>query len=261
MTEDHDDRVRRAFAEQAGGFDARGLTLSSEELLGWAVGSLPLSADLTVLDVAAGTGILSRAIAPHVRHVTAADLTPEMLAEGRRLAADAGIGNVEFEEADAAHLPYGGESFDMVVCRLALHHFDDPAPKVAEMVRVCRPGGTVGVVDLLSPDDASLARRYNALERMRDPSHTCALTRSSLAALLESAGLAVTHLDARDVEVKVGRWLALTKAPPAVADQVRAALESELSGGPPTGMRPARLGEELGFLQTWAVALGCRVRP
>ncbi len=258
MTENHDDRIRRAFAEQARGFDAQGLTLSKAELLDWIVGSLPLSSDLVALDVAAGTGILARAIAPHVRHVTAADLTPEMLAEGRRLAEEAAIANVTFEEADAARLPYADASFDLVVCRLALHHFTDPGPKVAEMVRVCRPGGTVGVVDLLSPRDAALSDRYNALERLRDPSHTCALTQGDVVALLESAGVAVTHVAARDVEVVVDAWLALTKAPDAVAAQVKQALDAELSGGAPTGMRPQRRDGGLMFLQTWAVVLGCK---
>ena len=64
-----------------------------------------------------------------------------------------GINNIEFHRGDAAKLPFGDASFDLVVTRLAIHHFDKPATIVHEMARVCKPGGRVILVDITSVDD------------------------------------------------------------------------------------------------------------
>ena len=80
---DHNETIRREFAKQASAFGEEGLTLSSQEYLTWMVKKLPLQANFRVLDVAAGTAHLSCAIAPHVQHVVAFDMTPEMLKEAR----------------------------------------------------------------------------------------------------------------------------------------------------------------------------------
>jgi ubiquinone/menaquinone biosynthesis C-methylase UbiE len=144
---------------------------------------LRLQPHFAVLDVAAGTGHLSRAMAPHVARVVAVDLTPEMLAEGRREAARQGLTNVVFEPGMAEHLPYDEGAFDLVVSRFALHHFAEARRPLQEMARVCRRGSRVAIIDLVSPDDPAVAATYNHLERLRDPSHTRALAAAELRAL------------------------------------------------------------------------------
>ena len=69
------------------------------------VGCLNLKPDFVVLDVAAGTGHLGRAIAPRVQRVIAVDMTPEMLRQGIGEAARAGINNIVFEQGRAEKLP------------------------------------------------------------------------------------------------------------------------------------------------------------
>ena len=198
------DRVQSAFTLQAPGFADPGLTLGREELLRWVVESLPLTPETRVLDVAAGTGHLSRKTAPLVRSVAAVDVTPAMLDALRTEAGREGLDNLQPVLADAGRLPFADGQFDLVLCRLGLHHFADPAAEVAEMTRVTRVSGTVAVVDLLSPDDADLAARYNAFERMRDPSHTWAVTAGELRSLMDAAGRPVADWFARDVEVARG---------------------------------------------------------
>ena len=78
-----------------------------------------------VLDVATGAGHTALAFAPHVAKVTATDITKEMLAETRKLAKARGLSNVKTLSAGAEDLPFPDASFDLVVCRLAAHHFDD----------------------------------------------------------------------------------------------------------------------------------------
>ena len=117
----HDKQVQHEFSKQAASFGDQGLTLSSQDILGWIVEGLPLQRDFRVLDVAAGTGHLSRAVAPHVREVVAIDITPEMLEIARKEIALSNLDNITIEEGNAAELPFEDNSFDMIVSRLALH--------------------------------------------------------------------------------------------------------------------------------------------
>ena len=101
---DHNETIRQEFAKQASGFGEKGLTLSSQEYLAWMVKKLPLQDDLRVLDVAAGTAHLSCAIAPHVQHVVAFDMTPEMLDEARHAIATKGLQNVRCEAFSTSYI-------------------------------------------------------------------------------------------------------------------------------------------------------------
>jgi ubiquinone/menaquinone biosynthesis C-methylase UbiE len=252
----HNETIRREFARQASRFGEAGLTLSSQEYLAWMVNSLPLQPDFHVLDVAAGTGHLCRALAPYVGQVTAIDTTPEMLAEAKRAAKEAGLNNITFEEGLAENLPYAKDSFDLVTSRLAFHHFDNPAPPMAEMVRVCKPGRLVAAIDLLSPDDKALIEEYNRLERLRDPSHATALTKEQLIGFMEESGLTICHVDSRDIEVDVARWLSMAGASDDACREVREALTAEMHGEGKTGMRPLQRENKLLFVQTWAIVVG-----
>ncbi len=100
---------------------------------------------MRVLDVAAGTGNASLPAAAAGADVTASDLTPELLAAGRARAEAEGL-ELDWVEADAEHLPFGDASFDVVMSSIgamfAPHHQD----VADELVRVCRPGGTIGLL-------------------------------------------------------------------------------------------------------------------
>jgi SAM-dependent methyltransferase len=101
---------------------------------------------MTVLDVAAGTGNASLPAAALGARVTASDLTPELLEAGRRRAEAQGL-ELEWVTADAERLPFEDGSFDVVMSSIgamfAPHHQD----VADELVRVCRPGGTIGMLN------------------------------------------------------------------------------------------------------------------
>jgi len=166
---EHNKRIRQEFSKQAARFGNQGLTLSSQEILGWILENLPLQKNYRVLDVAAGTGHLSRTMAPYVKEVVAIDITPEMIGQARRETEQMKLDNVLIEEGNAEDLPHDDGLFDMVVSRLAVHHFESPSIQLREMVRVCKPGQIGGTIDLLSPEDERVAETYNHLERLRDP--------------------------------------------------------------------------------------------
>jgi SAM-dependent methyltransferase len=97
-----------------------------------------------VLDVAAGTGNAAIAAALAGADVVATDLVPDLLAQGQRVAAAAGVGLV-WQEANAEALPFRDGQFDTVVSCIGVMFAPHHQQAAAELVRVCRPGGTIAV--------------------------------------------------------------------------------------------------------------------
>lgn len=141
------------------------------------------------LDLGAGAGHATMALAPHVAHVDAIDPTPEMHAVAGRLAAERGIGNITWTEARAEALPYPAATFDVAVSRFSIHHWPDPSGALREVARVLRTGGRVVLIDLVAPEDAGLDTFLNAVELLRDPTHGRSLRPSDWRAALAGAGL------------------------------------------------------------------------
>jgi SAM-dependent methyltransferase len=99
-----------------------------------------------VLDVAAGTGNASIPAAKAGAQVTASDLTPELLAAGRARAEGEGL-TLDWVQADAEHLPFGDASFDVVMSSIGAMFAPHHQEVADELVRVCRPGGTIGMLN------------------------------------------------------------------------------------------------------------------
>ena len=100
---------------------------------------------MRVLDVAAGTGNASLPAAERGANVTASDLTPELLEAGRRRAQAAGL-ELDWVEADAEHLPFEDASFDVVMSTIGAMFAPHHQKTADELLRVCRPGGTIGLL-------------------------------------------------------------------------------------------------------------------
>lgn len=148
-----------------------------------------------LLDVATGGGHVVQALSPLVREAVAYDLTPEILEAAGRFLADNGRTNVTFVQGDAEHMPFPDQSFNLVTCRIAAHHFPQPDAFVAESFRVLAPGGKLLLIDNVSPQERDADLFYNDVERRRDPSHFRAWTKAEWVARLENAGFRVTELE------------------------------------------------------------------
>jgi ubiquinone/menaquinone biosynthesis C-methylase UbiE len=184
----HAGLIRDQFTRQATVFNTAA-TMTNAETLRMILAATQAGPDDRLLDIACGGGIVARAFAPHVRQVTGIDVTPAMLEVARRAAAEAGIANATWDQHDVTSLPYRDGSFTIVVTRYSFHHFPDPAAVLREMVRVCRPGGRIVVVDSFTSKDPAKAAGFNRFQKLRDPSHVRALTLSELTGLFVAAGL------------------------------------------------------------------------
>jgi len=108
--------------------------------------ALDLRSGQKVLDVAAGNGNIALAAARRWCDVVATDYVPALLDRARNRA-DADRLAIAFREADAEALPFPAESFDVVVSTFGVMFTPDQERAAAEMVRVCRPGGKIGLAN------------------------------------------------------------------------------------------------------------------
>ena len=117
---------------------------------------------MRVLDLAAGTGTSSAAIAHHGAQVTAADFSEGMLAVGRERHGDNPL--IEFVWADATSLPFDDATFDAATISFGLRNVNDPKRALAEMRRVVVPGGRVVICEFSRPEPA-IRGAYTAYSR------------------------------------------------------------------------------------------------
>jgi SAM-dependent methyltransferase len=223
----HNDVIRESFTTQAQAFAANPW-VTDEERIRRLVDAAHLTGNERVLDIATGPGYIAEAFAGAAREVVGVDLTDAMLAIAKERTKERAITNVSFRAADAENLPFESGWFDVVVCRLALHHLLKPLQVLREMVRVCRAGGTIVVEDIYASEHPERAAYQDRWEILRDPSHVRTLTLSELLQLFRDAGLETDSLTtADDLTPEVERWLATTKTPPERAAEVRRLLEED----------------------------------
>jgi len=158
-------RVSGMFDEVAPAYDRTNTVLSLGNDRLWRVATTRAIAPRPgqrILDLAAGTGASSVALAASGAEVVAADFSPGMIAEGRRR--HGGVPNLSFVEADATALPFDDDAFDAVTISFGLRNVNDPKKALAEMLRVTAPGGRLVICEFShprSPAFAGLYRFYN----------------------------------------------------------------------------------------------------
>ncbi len=224
--------------------------------------------DWVALDVATGAGHTAAAFAPHVARVIASDLTPEMLEQTKKLAAEKGYANMETAIADAESMPFEDESFDLVTCRIAPHHFPDIAMFLSEASRVLKPGGVFALVDNVSPDpettpgfskaelrDAAIG--YNAFEKVRDPSHGRALTTAEWLELIEETGLQLRHREHAPKAMDFASWVKTMNVPAETVPRLKAMLD-DASPALKSFLKPAEQDGKLGFMLDELIAIAVK---
>ncbi len=194
------------------------------------------------------------------REVVGVDLTEAPLAIAEKRRQEQGLPNVRFQLADASRLPFADGEFDVVVCRLAFHHFEHAPRMLGEMVRVCTPQGTVAVEDIVVSEHPGRAAYHNRFENLRDPSHTAAFSLRALLTLFAEAGLEIEHVSTGHLLQVLERWMANAQTPAERATQVRHLIEQDAVEDL-SGTRPFRTDDaQWCFTQHTAIVVGRKLR-
>jgi ubiquinone/menaquinone biosynthesis C-methylase UbiE len=172
-------------------------------LVEWAAGAR------TALDVAAGGGHVARRLREAGMDVVTCDPAPGMRADVICRAED---------------LPFADESFDVVACRVAAHHFEDVRAAVAEMARVAADR-------VLVVDNLHMSEQAEEAERLRDPTHVRNYTEAEWRELLEGAGLRVEAVERFEKPIELGPWLERAGCEGEEAERVRELLSARIEDG------------------------------
>jgi ubiquinone/menaquinone biosynthesis C-methylase UbiE len=212
------------------------------------------------LDIATGTGFTALALSPQCRRVIGLDLTLGMLNEARRLAGERGAPNLLFSLGDAEAVPFRDNTFDIVTCRFASHHFPDLPRAFSEMARVATPGGRVVLEDTCAPEDPALATLMNEWEVKRDPSHAANHPPTRLRAMLHDSGLTVQAVIAAHVPQAFSDWVRRGGVLPSTV----AALRASFLGAPAEARAAFRIetaNGDIHFAWPEIIILGIKPQP
>lgn len=251
---DHDSRVRRQF-----GASAERYRTSASHARGQSLARLmELAApqpDWRVLDVATGAGHAAATLAPRVRSVIAGDMTMEMLQQAAIVRREQALTNIHLVRESADTLAYRDRVFDLVVCRVAAHHFPDPGAFVAEAARVLKVKGRLAVIDNVVPDDAVVADWINDFERQRDPGHARCLSVAQWRELYHHNGLDVLHSEVHGKRFDFHEWMQRMNVAPEVIDRMGKEL-LEAPGGVREFLQPKRTGHHIELTLQEAILVG-----
>lgn len=159
------------------------------------------------LDVATGGGHVARRLRELGAEVVTLDPSPGMRADVL---------------APAEHIPFDDGAFDVVVTRIAPHHFEDIRAAVAELERV---SNRLVVIE----DTLYSSERHEQAEKLRDPTHVRSYTEDEWRELLTEAGLEVEQVECFEKEHPLADWLARTGCAGAEAERVRELLADRMN--------------------------------
>ncbi|MFZ4597059.1 MAG: class I SAM-dependent methyltransferase [Terrimicrobiaceae bacterium] len=225
-----------------------------------ALGDLVAGVGRAALDIATGGGHTAVFLAANGWNVTASDLTPAMLTRAGELASERGVA-IRTALHEAERLPYPEASFDLVTCRVAAHHFSDPAAFVSEVRRILAPGGHFLLIDGSVPDGASTAEEWiHSVEKLRDPSHARFLSPSAWTQLCEASGLRVLSARLTPFKQPDLEWYFQTAATP---PENRAKVVELVRSAPSEAREAFQIGHEDGKTVWWwpRLALLARRQP
>jgi SAM-dependent methyltransferase len=163
----------------------------------------------TALDVATGGGHVARVLREAGLQVVTIDAAPGMKPT---------------VVSRAEEIPFADGSFDVVACRVAAHHFQDPGAALREMARVSRSL-------VLVADNLYLGEAGEDADRLRDPTHVRNLSEEEWRELFAAAGLEVEAFEREDKRIELEPWLQRAGTPPEDAARVRELLADRIEDG------------------------------
>ena len=247
--------IQQAFTQQAAEFESRKMNFTKQEYMDYTIRKIAPTKVDSILEVAAGTCICGRSIAPYAKQVTCLDMTPAMLMVGKKAAEKENAENMTFVLGDAVELPFLDESFEIVFSRLAFHHFTNMEQPFSEMKRVLKPGGKLVVIDMEAAEE-TLRQVEDEIETLRDPSHVRNRSKAEFLSLYQANGLSVEICEITKIPVVLQNWMELTQTPDSTQNSIISRMEEEMNGKTKTGFFPYRQNGKIMFDQRWMLMIG-----
>lgn len=247
--------IHHSFEIQAPNFNSESMNFTATDYLNYTISSVEPGKTDIMLEVAAGTCACGCAFAPHLQTAVCLDTTTAMLQIGRQAAQDKHLDNMVFVKGNAEELPFLDDSFDILLSRLAFHHFIDPNTVFQEMVRVLKPGGKLVLIDMEAAEEP-LRKSEDEIETLRDPSHVKNLSRSEMLKLFSNHKIGVDKCEITEMPTYLNHWLELTKTPDNIRQTIFSRLTADINGQEKTGFYPYQTDKGICFNHKWVLILG-----
>lgn len=212
--------VEQQFGRRAAAYVSSAVHASGPDL-DWLTRRAAAARPETALDLGAGGGHVSYALAPHAGRVLACDLSSDMLAAVSDTAQQRGLTNVETHLCDIRALPLEDASADFAASRFSAHHWGDLPAALKECRRVLKADARAVFIDAVSPGTPFLDTHLQAIEVLRDPSHVRDYAIEEWVSSLQAAGFAVEAVKRFRLRIDFQPWIARMETPPDRALAIR----------------------------------------
>ena len=226
--------IKRQFDSQAQNFSAWSVTKNTEYQDAY-FDFCGLSEQDTFLDFACGTGDYVIAAANRVEYAYGIDISEGMIGIAGEQAQKAGVKNAGFLCRPVEDTPFENETFSIVSCRSAFHHFHDYEGIIDEMIRCCKKGGRIGIQDIAAYPDDKIDSFFEQLEKQIDISHNKTVSKAFITDLFNQKGIEVTRTFDIRIDLNFQDYLGHARQSEQSRSEIRKLLE--------TGLEDPRISE------------------
>lgn len=219
-TQSHHDHVEKQFGSQASAYLTSAVHASGRDLQQLRA-RLAGHAGSQVLDLGCGAGHASFTAAEVVAQVTAYDLSAQMLEVVAKAAREKGLNNIDTQQGYAEALPFADASFEVVISRYSAHHWHDVGQALREVKRVLKPGGTLIIMDVMSPGHPVRNIWLQTVEALRDTSHVQNYSSGEWLSMITEAGLISRTLTTDRLVLEFASWVARMRTPQPLCEAIR----------------------------------------
>jgi ubiquinone/menaquinone biosynthesis C-methylase UbiE len=178
-----------------------------------------------LLDVACGPGEFTIFIAKRISEARGVDISDREIEIAKGLIKEFGLENIEFDCTDVEHLPYRDNSYSIVVCKSAFHHFTNPDRVFKEMIRCCEKSGKIGIQDIVAYEDNYVNNFFETFDKLVDISHNKVLSKNEFNKLYQDNKITKTGEFRIDVDLNVSEYLGHANQDKANSIKIRVLIE------------------------------------